>query len=182
VFLPVCVSYGTKILSLGSPDVIFGVLILVWALVNAIVIEYHIFELDNEDPKNKNLVPLNYPYHMLDMILIIIALVTINLTSGSLSQIIGLIVTALRLLLTFYVPFYNEFNQKIYKVICASSFICSIGLLVSYYNASSNLNLVLIFTLVAFLVYIHSQREEVPLWEQIKPAEPDPEGIQVIKN
>lgn len=119
---------------------------------------------------------------MLDMILIILALVTLNLTSGSLSQIIGLIATALRLLLTFYVPFYNEFNQKIYKVICASSLICSIGLLVSYYNASSNLNLVLIFTLVAFLVYIHSQSEEAPLWEQIKPTEPDPEGIQVIKN
>lgn len=38
VFLPVCVSYGTKILSLGSPDVIFGVLILIWGLVNTIVI------------------------------------------------------------------------------------------------------------------------------------------------
>lgn len=175
-------SYGTKILSLGSPDVIFGVLILIWSLINTVVIEYHIFELDNEDPKNKNLVPLNYPYHMLDMILIIIALVAINLTSGSSSEIIGLIVTALRLVLTFYVPFYNDFNQKLYKIICASSLIACVGLVVSYYDASSNLNLFLIFTLVAFLFYIYSQREEVPVWEQIKPNEPDPEGIQVIKN
>lgn len=173
-FLPVFVSYGTKILGLGAPDLIFGVLVVILSVINAVLIEYHIFELDNEDSKSTNLVPLNYPYHMVDTAVIALALFIINLTEGSSSQIIGLIATVLRLVLAFYVPFYNEFNQQYYKIISFSSVIASLGLLVAFYDASNNFNLILIFTLIAFLIYIHNQRQEVPVWEHVTPLEADP--------
>ena len=112
IFLPVLTSYGAKIISLGVSNQIFGIVFLILLVVNMLVIEYHIFELGNEGTTKAYLVPLNYPYHMVDSIFVFVALICINLTSGATSQIIGVIAISLRLALTLYTPFYSQANQK----------------------------------------------------------------------
>ena len=77
-------------------------------------------------------------------------------------------------------PFYNKHNQKSYKLIVISSAIASLGLLISYYNVDRNYNLFLIFILVAYLLFIHSKTEEVPVWEQIMLEDSD-QGLANIK-
>ncbi len=48
--------------------------------------------------------------------------------------------------------------------------ISAVGLLVSYYNVDKIVNLLLIALLIGYLLYIQTHQEEVPVWEQIKPA------------
>ena len=74
---------------------------------DALLVEYHALELGNNSPTCKNLVPLNFPYHLIDSALVIIVIICVNVTSGAASQIIGFFFFILRLILTFYVPFYN---------------------------------------------------------------------------
>ena len=114
-----------------------------------------------------NLVPLNFPYHLIDSGLLIIVLVCVNLTSGAASQIVGFAIVLLRLILTVYIPFYNEYNQRFYKLIAISSAIASLGLLISYYNINRNYNLFIILVLVIYLIYVHASKEEVPAWQEV---------------
>ena len=111
--------------------------------------------------------PLNFPYHLIDSTLVTIALICVNLMSGAACQITGLIFIILRLILTFYVPFYNAYNQQYYKLIVISSVIASLGLLVSFFSINRNYNLIFIAILVGYLLFVHGKKEEVPVWQEV---------------
>lgn len=107
---------------------------------------------------------LNYPYHLVDDGLVAIGIAIINIASGLASQIVGLTVLCLRLLLIMFMPFFNDFYCKYYKGIAISSAIASFGLLISFFNLKEYYTLIIIVILVGFLLQFKFKRE-VPIWE-----------------
>lgn len=182
LWLPVFISYGAKIMVLGGIEEILGVMIIIWVILSSILIEYHTFELGNDQPDSPNLVPLNFPYHLIDNLLVVTALLCVNLTAQPTSQILGLVFVSIRLALALYAPFFSENNQNYYKLILFSSLIATIGLLVAYYNLDRTFNLLLISALVGYLLLVKNKPEEHPQWEEVGAAEADLEGIQTIKS
>lgn len=120
--------------------------------------------MGNSVSSSSSLVALNYPYHLVDDGLVIIGIAIINIASGLASQIAGLTVLCLRLLLVLFIPFFNDFYCKYYKGIAISSAIASFGLLISFFSLNEYYTIILIIILVGFLLQFKFKRE-VPIWE-----------------
>jgi len=132
--LPLLVSFGVKLSQLSTALTVFGAIILILAIINCLISEYHSFELGDHEEGEQILVVINYPYRLIEDTLVTACLISINLTGGVVSQVLGVLFTLTRFVVCIYMPFYYGKNQEIHRLILLSSLICSIGLLLTYFN------------------------------------------------
>jgi len=88
---------------------------------------------------------------MIDDCILIVGILILNISSGVVSQIAGLSTTLLRLILTLYVPFFNNFYHTLYKYVAIAAFVASFGIIISYFNIAQYYTLILAVILIGFL-------------------------------
>jgi hypothetical protein len=146
-------------MQLGAVQAVFGALILVLALLNGLLVEYHTFDFGSNS--REDLVVVNHPYRMVDDLLITIGLVLINATSGLAGESLGIVFIGLRLALSVYFPFYLKRNQKVHQAIQIAALIIAFAVFISQFGKYHYLFLVIAAALLALLMKTRAGQEEV---------------------
>ena len=95
--------------------------------------------------------------------IVLVGLLVLNITSGLTAQIVGMVATLLRVVLTFYIPFFNAFYQKFNKFILIAAFVASFGLLISYFNKGQYYTLIFAAIMILFLIKTKIEHSN-PAW------------------
>jgi hypothetical protein len=159
-FMPLFISLGIKFTQMGTLPSILGAVILVLACVDCLIIEYHTFEFGDGFSNKNDLMVANYPYRLIDDLLIVVSLIIINATSTLISEFFGLAFIFLRLVCSIYFPFYNGRFQNTHQFILVSSLICSFGILIAHFDKDYYLFLIIIVFLVLLLAFTKIKRED----------------------
>lgn len=105
IFMPLFTSIAVAFLQGGGGEAALGVIVLVLCLLDCLLVEYHTFDFGGSSLKD--LVVTNYPYRIVDDLLIMVALVVANASSGTIGSVLGVLFIGLRLALSWYFPFYS---------------------------------------------------------------------------
>jgi uncharacterized membrane protein len=86
---------------------------LILSVVTYLIGEYHNLEINNEKVKNEDyhLQTINFPNKIIDTFLYLATLISINLTSGMITFIIALTIAFMRLVVSYYFPYYQGFTK-----------------------------------------------------------------------
>ena len=122
-------------MQLGAGQAVFGALILVLALLNGLLVEYHTFDFGKNS--REGLVVANHPYRMVDDLQIIMSLVSINATSLLAGELLEIVFIDLRLTLSVYFPFYLHRNQKVHQATLIAALITAFSVLFPYLENST---------------------------------------------
>jgi len=129
IFLPLFASLSAKFIQLGEGYAVLGSAILALALLNGLLVEIHTFDFESHN--REGLVAVNYPYRMIDDLLITLGLIAIN-TSGVLGgELLGMFFIGLRLALSVYFPFYFDRSQKVHQATLIAVLITAFAVFVS---------------------------------------------------
>lgn len=130
IFMPLFTSITVAFLQGGPGEVALGIIVLVLCLLDCLLVEYHTFDFGGTSLKD--LVVTNYPYRIVDDLLIMAGLVVVNASGGTTGSVLGVVFIGLRLALSWYFPFYSEKSQQIHQGSLLAALIVALGILVAH--------------------------------------------------
>lgn len=132
LFLPLFTSLAVTFMKGGTGEAALGVAVLALVLIDCLLVEYHTFDFGGSS--GHDLVVTNYPYRMVDDLLIMVGMVVVNASEGVTGAVLGVFFIGLRLVLSWYFPFYSEKSHQAHRGILLAALIVALGILVAHFG------------------------------------------------
>lgn len=160
VYLPIATSlsvYCTQHLSGGALDQLItycAVISLVLCPVVYLVAEYHFLEVEPEQGTLYALVRKNLTSSLIDTTIVYALLIIANLTDSTVSLVAGFLASVLRLLLSIYMPFYDDNVRKVHNFLQGCSIMCFASMFVGFSLDEPFIVLIIDFMLASILWWL----------------------------
>lgn len=146
----------------GPGEAALGVIILAFCLLDCLLVEYHTFDFGGASLND--LVVTNYPYRIVDNLLVMVALVVVNASGGTTGSVLGVVFIGLRFVLSWYFPYYSERSHQIHQGLLLAALIVALGILVAHFGVQHHY---LFLVIAAGLLILLSRIRATAEWEAV---------------